>query len=329
MRIAITGAAGFIGRALAGLLAEQGHDVLALDNNFRGHLTTLPDHPRIEPRALDVLDGAALPALFEGADAVYHLAAINGTGNFYQIPDRVLEVGIIGTHNVLKAVMACGIERFFFASSSEVYGNPAVIPTPETVECRVADVFNPRYSYGGGKLAGELLTINYLRGKGTRYVIFRPHNVYGPQMGNEHVIPQLVRKIMDAQRTQPDPSHVTIPLQGSGEETRAFIYVDDAARAIALATLETEDSGLIHIGAQKETPIRVLAEEVGRAMGVKVTTEPQPVMLGSPSRRCPDTTRLRALGFAPEIALEEGLRRTVRWYVDHYEQSNAGPVLAR
>lgn len=325
MRIAITGAAGFIGRSLTLRLAAAGHEVLALDSNVRGNLDLLPDRPGLTKRQIDVVDASALAGLFEGVDAVYHLAAINGTRNFYEIPARVLEIGVIGTHNVLKAVLECGVGSFYYASSSEVYGTPAVIPTPESVECRIADVFNPRYSYAGGKLAGELLTINYLRGTGTRYVIFRPHNVYGPQMGHDHVIPQLVRKIVEARRVQPGPT-VTIPLQGSGEETRAFIYIDDATRAIELATLGAAEDGLIHIGTQDEIRIRELAEAVGRALGVEVKTESVPVMQGSPSRRCPDTSRLRALGFAPEFTLQQGLERTVRWYADHYERGAAEPV---
>lgn len=318
MRIVVTGAGGFIGRALCSRLAGQGHEILALDNDFRGALSSISEHENITTRRCDVLDAAEVTRAFAGADAVYHLAAINGTGNFYRIPEKVLEVGIIGTHNALKATLAHDIGRFYLASSSEAYENPPVIPTPETVRLSVSDVFNPRYSYSGSKIAGELMTINYLRASGTHVAIFRPHNVYGPQMGFEHVIPRLVKVTLDAIEASGDASTVTVPLQGSGEETRAFIFVADGVRAIESGTLHNPEGGLIHIGNQVETRIADLAALIGRCLGVDVTIQPSAMVQGSPSRRCPDTSRLRALGFAPEVSLEEGVGRTVRWYADHY-----------
>lgn len=318
MRIAVTGAGGFIGRALVKRLLEQGHEVLALDNDFRGSLASLPEYVNLQKLHCDVLALEDLESILRDAGAVYHLAAINGTENFYRIPEKVLEVGVVGTHNVLRAVLKRGIKRFYFASSSEVYDTPPVIPTPETIRCTVADVFNPRFSYSGSKIAGELMTINYLRGMDVHYVIFRPHNVYGPQMGYEHVIPQLVKKIVDEVDRTKGASEVTIPLLGSGSETRSFVYVDDAVRAIEMATLGVVESGLIHIGTEDEIQIRKLAEEIGRILGVEVRVRTTPRMEGSPSRRCPDTTKLRRLGFAPEVSLREGLERTVRWYVERY-----------
>ncbi len=318
MRIAITGAGGFVGRSLTLRLAQRGHEILALDNDFRGSLGSVPEHPNVLRRHCDVLDPAALERVFHGADAVYHLAAINGTENFYRMPAKVIEVGVIGTHNVLKAALKSGVRRFYFASSSEVYDTPSIIPTPETVRCAVADVFNPRSSYSVSKIAGELMTINYLRGTDTHQVIFRLHNVYGPQMGYEHVIPQLVKKVIDEIDRTPGATTVTIPLQGSGSETRSFIYIDDATRAIEMATLNVADSLLIHIGTEQEIPIRRLAEEIGKVLGVGLQIRTTPGVDGSPLRRCPDTTKLRGLGFVPEVSLGEGLEKTVRWYVERY-----------
>ena len=103
---------------------------------------------------------------------------------------------------------------------------PKIIPTPETIELRVVDVFNPRFSYGGGKLAGELIVFNYLKNTDVRYGIFRPHNIYGPQMGFEHVIPQLSKKILIAGKCGSSTGEVTVQIQGTGEETRSFIFID-------------------------------------------------------------------------------------------------------
>jgi UDP-glucose 4-epimerase len=323
MQIVITGAGGFIGRALSLRLAGEGHRIVALDNDFRGTLASIAEHARITRQPCDVLRPDDLRRAFAGADAVYHLAAINGTENFYRIPDKVLEVGIIGTHNALKAALANDVRRFYLASSSEVYETASTIPTPESVPCSVSDVFNPRHSYGGSKIAGELMTINYLRGTPTQFVIFRPHNVYGPRMGFEHVIPQLVRSIVDQIDRRPDARSVTIPLQGSGRETRAFIYIDDGVRAIEAGTLGNPDGGLIHIGHDVETPIAELAVRIGGILGVEVEPRPGPGVAGSPSRRCPDTSRLRRLGFQPRVSLAEGLETTVRWYAEHYRAAGA------
>lgn len=320
MRIAITGAGGFVGRSLTLRLAQQGHKILALDNDSRGSLGSVPEHPNLLRRRCDVLESDDLEVLFESADAVYHLAAINGTENFYRMPEKVIEVGVIGTHNVLKAALKSGVRRFYFASSSEVYDTPSIIPTPETVKCTVADVFNPRFSYSASKIAGELMTINYLRGTDTQHVIFRLHNVYGPQMGYDHVIPQLVKKVIDEIDRNPGATTVTIPLQGSGEETRSFVYIDDATRAIEMSTLGVADSRLIHIGTEQEIPIRRLAEEIGKVLGVEVQVTPEACMEGSPLRRCPDTTNLRGLGFAAEVSLREGLEKTGRWYAERYRE---------
>lgn len=320
-RVVVTGAGGFLGRALTKSLANAGHKVLALDNDFRGSLATVEEHPNIERDKIDVLDHESLVAAFKGADTVFHLAAINGTENFYNFPDKVLEVGVIGTHNATKAVMETGVKEFFFASSSEVYNVPKIIPTPETIELRVVDVFNPRFSYGGGKLVGELIVLNYLRNKDVRFGIFRPHNVYGPQMGFEHVIPQLSKKILIAGKGSSGAGEVTLQIQGTGEETRSFIFIDDAVRAIETCTINHQESGLYHIGVGQEITIRELASTMGEIYGYSLKVEASEVIHGSPNRRCPDTTKISNLGFDAQVSLKDGLKRTLDWYREHYTSS--------
>ena len=208
--------------------------------------------------------------LLKGCDAVYHLAAINGTENFYKIPEKVLEVGLIGTYNVLRSVLKNNIKSFFFASSSEVYNNAEIIPTPEDIQCTVPDVLNPRFSYGGSKICGELLTINLLRNTDVRYVIFRPHNVYGPEMGFDHVIPQLVMKLTNQLSMQTVDSKFKLNVEGSGKQTRAFIFIADAIRAIVLATIESSYAGIIHVGTEDEITIEFLAKETAKCLGINI-----------------------------------------------------------
>lgn len=319
MKILVTGAGGFLGRALTLALAERGHQVRALDNDSRGTLASLAVHPQIEPIAGDVLNHAQMMDCMAGMEVVYHLAYINGTKFFYTIPGKILEVGIIGTHNVLQACLHHRVPRFVLASSSEVYQHADVIPTPEAIACKVPDVTNPRYSYGGGKLACELLTINYLRESPTRWSIFRPHNVYGPAMGHEHVLPNLIHKVF-TEVSGTSATQARIAIQGTGEETRSFIYIDDAVRAILCCCQDAAEGGIFHIGTGDEISIRDLVQLIGRVKGLQIDAVPSDGVAGSTPRRCPDVRKLAALGFAPQVSLETGVRQTMEWYWNEYSQ---------
>jgi len=321
-KIAVTGAGGFIGRALTLSLAERGYKVIALDNNFRGSLATVEMHPNISLKSCDILDRDSIDESIAGMDMVFHLAAINGTENFYSTPDKVMEVGVIGTHNVVQSAKMHNIRKVVFASSSEAYSTTSVIPTPETVDLRVPDVLNPRFSYGGGKLAGELIVINYLRGSGTEFTVFRPHNVIGPQMGFEHVIPQLVGKIFKQWRGLGGKKrNISIEIQGSGRETRSFIDISDAVRAIEICSLDYFGSGIFHIGTEKECSIYDLVREIGQVLGFELEIISTKVATGSPLRRCPDTSKLRSLGFAPRVEFSEAVKKTAQWYWQYFESN--------
>lgn len=317
--VAVTGAGGFLGRALTTRLAQEGCEVRALDNNFRGNLKTIPTHQNIKSVFCDVLDYNSVKEALLGCEEIFHLAAINGTENFYNIPDKVLEVGIIGTHNVAKACIELGLKRMTFASSSEAYNTPDHIPTREDVVVKVPDVFNARFSYGGGKLAGELIVINYLRNSKTKFTIFRPHNVIGPEMGFEHVIPQFVKKIFLASKESSSP-RLDIQIQGDGTETRSFIFVEDAVSGIIIAAKQPE-SGLFHIGTEDEHSISDLLITVGAVVGKDVNPIPSAIQKGSPLRRCPDTSKIRSLGFKAKDDYKSSVKKTVDWYWNHFSNN--------
>ena len=125
-----------------------------------------------------------------------HLAYINGTKNFYKLPVEILDVAIHGLMNVVEACIKYKVQELYLASSSEVYHHPEKVPTKEQdVILKIPDIYNPRYTYGGGKILTELVGINYGRKFFKKLIIFRPHNVYGPKMGNDHVIPQFIKRI--------------------------------------------------------------------------------------------------------------------------------------
>lgn len=321
-RFLVTGGTGFIGSGLVrGLLAAGAH-VRSLDNDSRGARRRFDGLPadqlaRLELIAGDIRDAAAVSAAIAGVDSVQHLAYINGTEFFYTRPELVLEVAVKGMIHVLDGCLAHGVRDLVLASSSEVYQTPPSVPTDELAPLSVPDVQNPRYSYGGGKLISELLAINYGRKHFDRVAIFRPHNCYGPDMGNEHVIPQLARRLHELARHA--TGTVTLPIQGTGEETRAFVYIDDLVDGVLRIIEHGAPQAIYHVGTDVEIAIADLAHAIGRAMGREVEVRPGPLQPGGTPRRCPDIRKLRALGYAPRVSLEDGLRKTVCWYVDHFE----------
>jgi UDP-glucose 4-epimerase len=313
-RVAVTGAAGFIGAYLARALAARGDEVLAIDNYARGRPARLEDAPEnLTMHVCDVRDGAALNRLFDGVDAVFHLAAINGTENFYKRPQLVLDVGLRGALAVAEACAAQQVQALVAASSAEVYQTPARVPTDESVALMLPDSLNPRYSYGGSKIVTELIAFNYCRDVVPQVQCFRPHNVYGPDMGWKHVIPQLIGKIAAAVA---DGSGV-VELQGDGSETRAFCFVDDIVDGIITMWQRGETMQVYHIGSMEEVSIAGLAGGLAAAMGAEVRFVAGPAPAGATPRRCPDIAKLGKLGYAPKVALREGLARTVAWYLEN------------
>jgi len=320
MRYLVTGATGFIGSALVQALLKSGNDVRALDNESRGSRHRLSDvESQIEWVHADVRDAAAVARAVQGMDAVCHLAAVNGTEFFYTQPDLVLEVAVKGMLNVLDACVVHGVGDLFVASSSEVYQTPPQVPTDETVSLSIPDPLNPRYSYAGGKIISELLTLNYGRKKLRRAVVFRPHNVYGPDMGWEHVIPQLTLRMRELSR-QTD-SAIVLPIEGSGKETRSFVFIDDLIAGLLLVIEKGEHLGIYNIGTEEEMSIKQLAEEIAHHFHREVQIAPGELKAGGTLRRCPSIKRIRALGYEPAVSLKQGLAATIPWYVKNADQN--------
>ena len=311
----VTGGLGSIGAPLVRALLHKGHRVRVLDDCSRGR----PDRLEALGGDIEVVNGdirnrECVHRALASIDCVIHLAAINGTRNFYERPVEVLEVAVKGILNVLDGCVAAGVGELFVASSSEVYQSPPVVPTDETVPLVVPDPFNPRYSYGAGKLISEVLAINYGRQHFDRVVIFRPHNVYGPDMGTDHVIPEFILRLNGLMEKQGTSRPISFSIQGSGEETRSFVYVDDFIAALMLVLEQSEDRNIYNIGTTDEVSVRDLAHRIAAVMGARLLLSPGPSAHGSPSRRCPDIGKLEMLGYRPSVSLNEGLRLTAEWY---------------
>jgi len=313
----VTGGTGFLGAALVKRLLSDGYDVTVLDDNSRGHQRRIShlDGP------LTIIDGDIrnlenVREASKGIDAVVHLAAVNGTEFFYSKPELVLDVAIRGVLNVVDACRYHSIRELSIASSSEVYHQPTHIPTTESERLIIPDVSNPRYSYAGGKLLSELVAFNYGLVGFEKVTVFRPHNVYGADMGWEHVIPQLTLRLHDA-RAAHDVGPVPLEIQGDGSAQRAFIHVDDFTTGLMAVLNHGEHRNLYHIGNPEEVSIASLAEKIASAMGCAVVLKPGDEPSGATNRRCPDITKLSQLGFYPRVAIDDGLADTVNWYVQN------------
>ena len=316
-KILVTGGTGFIGSALVKRLLRDGHEVRVLDDNSRGATRRLlAEMHDFEMVPGDIRDPEVVNAALHGVDVVHHLAYVNGTENFYKAPERVLEIAVKGMMNVLDGAIKNEVGEIFLASSSEVYQHPERIPTDEAVQLVVPDVMNPRFSYGGGKIICELLAVNYGRKFFERICIYRPHNVYGPDMGWEHVIPQFVKRLLKLSKSQPD-GLIQFPIQGDGIETRSFCFIDDFIDGVALLQSKGEHLNVYHIGTLEEVPMNALAHLIAETIGREINIVPGKLLQGSVARRCPDIGKIEALGYNPKILLREGVATTVDWHTNN------------
>lgn len=322
----VTGGTGFIGSALVKRLVKDGYKVRVLDNDIRGTKERLSSvSGKIEFVKADIRDAKAVQNACKNVDSVVHLAYINGTEYFYKMPELVLEVGVKGIVNVISACIKENVKELILASSSEVYQTPPKVPTDEHTPMSIPDPLNPRYSYGGGKIISELMCINYGRKHFDRAIIFRPHNVYGPDMGWEHVIPQFMIRMKeicskDKSKEKDESKEIKFPIQGTGKETRAFVFIDDFIDGLMLVLGKGNHLGIYNIGTMEEISIKQVAIEAGKCFGKNVLVVPSKPAKGSAIRRCPDITKLRKLGYKPKVPFKEGLKITAEWYGKNAEK---------
>jgi len=315
MRYLVTGGAGFIGSALTRALVAAGHETVVLDDFSRGRPERLSGVHATVVHA-DIRDAAAVAVAAHGCDSVIHLAYLQGTQTFYAEPRQVLDVAVRGMSAVLAACESAGIAELLLVSSSEVYQS-APVPTPETVPLSVPDPLNPRYSYGGGKIACELMALAWQRaGVLDRVLIARPHNIIGPDMGREHVVPEFALRMNTARRLAPPDTVLDFRIQGTGEETRSFCHIDDCVAQFVLL-LDRGKPGVYHLGTSDERTIAAVAHAVAGCYGWEIKVIPGALPTGSPLRRLPDLSKITALGYRPRVGFHEAISSTVRWYQAH------------
>lgn len=313
-KVLVTGGSGFLGSHIVVELLKQDKEVIVFDNGFRNRFyNILPLKKRISLIKGDVTKIEDWKKLPKDIDFAFHLAAINGTKYFYEIPDQVIKVNVVGTLNFVDWLKESNAKRFFFSSSSEVYGIPKIFPTPETEALSVPDPTNPRYSYSSSKVIGETIAINFANSYGIDYTIGRIHNAYGPMMGFEHVIPEFIRKYVKKEQ---------FTVQGDGTESRCFCYVTDIIAGIILISNHANGRNeIFNIGNQVEVTINDLIELFEKLFNAKINPIYSPFEKAGTKRRAPDLTKIKRLGYEPKISLEEGLKKTYEWYTNYYNQA--------
>ena len=301
----VTGGTGFIGSNICKLLIKKKYRVKIFDNNLRGDLNNIKKiKKKIKFIKGDIRNIDALIRASRNTDAVIHLAYINGTKYFYTKPVLVLDVAVKGIINVIEACMKNGIKELYLASSSEVYQTPNKIPTDEHESLKIPNIFNPRYSYGGGKILTELMGIHYGKKYFKKMIIFRPHNVYGPNMGYEHVIPEFIKRFKSLKKKK-------FKIQGTGNEIRSFIYIEDFIAAFNIILNRGKHLNIYNIGTNEKIKIKDLAHMLSKIFNKKIILKKTLLTKGSTKIRVPDIRKITSLGFKPRFNLSKGLRKTL------------------
>ena len=317
-KVVVFGGSGFIGAEICNTLSTKTNSKVLCADNYSRNEQKQNINNNVEHIKCDITNEQAVLDVCRDADVVINLAFINGTANFYKRPRDVFKVALEGQFNVIKAISKTNVKRFIYASSSEVYQTPEQVPTTENVKLVVPDINNPRYSYGGGKIVGELMCVHYLP-KDVSFQIFRPHNIYGPNMGAEHVIPELIEKIYRSKAINEKSNNYKITLQGAGESKRSFCFIKDFGNGFLKIWTNGSSNEIYNIGTQDEVPISKIAEILSQLSGKNLVYENEPLPLGSTKRRCPDITKIMGIGYKPEYSLEDGLKITNDWYLKTYE----------
>ena len=308
-RTLVTGGAGFIGSHLCERLLSMNKDVLCIDNYFTGARRNI-EHILGDPRFELIRHDVTFP-LYVEVDEIYNLACPASPVHYQHDPVQTTKTSVHGAINMLglaKRVRA----RILQASTSEVYGDPAVHPQPEAYWGNVNPI-GPRACYDEGKRCAETLFFDYHRQHRLQIKVARIFNTYGPRMhpNDGRVVSNF---IVQALKGEP------ITVYGDGSQTRSFCYVDDLVEGL-LRLMETDltVTGPMNLGNPGEFTILELAETVIRLTKSKSRIERRPLPPDAPKQRQPDIIAAKQiLKWKPEIPLEEGLRRTIDYFVSTY-----------
>ncbi len=314
-RVVVLGAAGFIGFHLSKALAKmKSVDLLLVDNFIRGDeddaFKSITKFKNVTFYNLDLASHLSFNKLFREGDIVVNCAAFNGTQNFYNSPTDVIRNSAIPSILAPEFAAKCNVAKYIYLGSAESYAGGinlgiAKFPTPESVPLVIDNPMNVRWSYAASKTIGEVSAIANQHSFGLDVKILRVHNIYGPRMGKEHVVPDLVEKFISG----------CFDVVGVNE-SRAFMYIDDLIKIlISFIFDDVSDKNVIyHIGSNKETSIQNLALLILKCLNITGEINALSSFEGSVYRRIPDTTLLRSRINFTETKLPDGLAKYIDWY---------------
>ncbi|MBI4451971.1 NAD-dependent epimerase/dehydratase family protein [Candidatus Woesearchaeota archaeon] len=319
----ITGGAGFLGNYFLLTIEHLNKNVLtepckviSVDNFITGMKYQIGESGNFKAIKHDIVKPLKID---EKIDYIIHAAGI-GSPKFYRIYKiETIDVGVLGTRNVLEMAKEKKVKSFMFFSSSEVYGDPdpRFVPTPETYYGNVSCT-GPRSNYDESKRLGETLCVAYNEMHNIPVKMVRPFNVYGPGMREDdyRVIPNFV-----ANAFKGNP----LPIYGEGHQTRTFCYITDAMIGFFKMLLSEHNKESFNVGTQEgETSMEELAGMIAEIFGNKVQVRKAPGLndaygKSEPKRRCPDITKIRTLlDYHPKVDLRTGLKRFIKWAAEEY-----------
>jgi nucleoside-diphosphate-sugar epimerase len=305
MRVLVTGGAGFLGSHLCDALIARGDAVLCLDDLSTGrasNISHLHSQPGFQFQADDITAAAELAGPF---DAVAHLASAASPPEYQRRPLETLAAGSRGTEHAVRAALRDNA-RFLLASTSEIYGDPAVHPQPEGYWGNVNSV-GPRSVYDEAKRFAEALTAAYRRTLGVNTGIVRIFNTYGPRMraSDGRIVSNFITQALTGE---------PLTIYGDGTQTRSFCYVDDLIRGLVMM-LDSAEPGPVNLGNPEEFTVADFAGLVLRATGSASAVEYHPLPADDPTRRCPVISQAQdKLGWRPQVPVAVGVERTVEWF---------------
>ncbi|MBI4314277.1 MAG: NAD-dependent epimerase/dehydratase family protein [Candidatus Omnitrophica bacterium] len=311
-RVVVTGGSGFIGSHMVEQLVAQEAHVTVVDNISRGKLENLREvRGRIQIQSVDLRNVEAASQIFRGHDIVIHLAArVAGVSHNQAHPAEMFYKNSMINIQVLEAARLAGVTRFEAVSTACVYPRDCIIPTPESEGFR-GDPEPSNLGYGWSKRMLEIQARLYAEEYKMEIGVVRPYNAYGPRdhfdTATSHVIPALIRRVLEGE----DP----VVVWGGGEQTRAFLYVDDFARGILEAAQRHRLPDPVNLGTREEISIRDLIHLIVEISGKNpeiVFDRSKPS--GQPRRNCDTGKSEQLVGFRARVSLQEGLRRTIAWY---------------
>lgn len=327
-KVLIIGGGGFIGFNVARYLAQHRDYELTIADNFMKKNKDEEFDDFVKMYGVEVIEDdfsleRAYARLGNQYDQVYMMAALVGVDNANSKPHEVIRINTALTLFTLEWIRRSKIGKVVFASTSENYAGTVdafnyTIPTAEDVPLCIQHIDHPRFTYAVTKMLGESGFLNYGKMLGFEVCIIRYHNVFGPKMGFNHVIPHLVIRF----RNRENPFKVY-----GHDQTRDFCFISDAVEGTVLAMETAGTNGQIyHLGTQIETSIGDLIHYTGHLMNFEGEYVNAPTYPGSVSRRSPDVSKSkRELGFSAKVDWREGLKQTVAWYNQYFDSGKTTP----